>query len=127
MTNPDSYYYTAEFKQKVVQEVLSGQRSVQEAMRHYEIGGKMTIYKWLDRHRALKIGILDSNESVIQGVDMNKESKRNKELIAELAALKRLLDVERKRSESYLTMIKLAEQRFNIPIEKKSGAKLPRK
>ncbi|MEZ4776307.1 MAG: hypothetical protein R3D00_24240 [Bacteroidia bacterium] len=46
-----------------------------------------------------------------------------RELSAEVAALKRLLELEQLRSESYLQMIKLAEEQFQIPIEKKSGAK----
>ncbi|MDX2283327.1 MAG: hypothetical protein NW241_04160 [Bacteroidia bacterium] len=56
---------------------------------------------------------------------MKKEpsSKSREELAAEVQALKRLLELERLRSEAYLEMIKLAEGRYGIPIEKKFGAK----
>lgn len=49
----------------------------------------------------------------------NHTNPKSKEALAEeLAALRRLLEQERLRSEAYLTMIKLAEERYQVPIEK---------
>lgn len=78
----------------------------------------MTIYRWLDRR------------DIIMGKETNQnrpdedQPKSPQELAAEVEMLRQLLAQERLRSEAYLTMIKIAEEQFNIPIEKKSGAKL---
>lgn len=87
--------------------------SVLEAARHYGIGGSMTLYRWLAEYE--------------NSTEMSKKTSEAKQSTAELAAevssLKKLLEQERIRSEAYLTMIKIAEEQFQIPIEKKSGAK----
>ena len=106
-------YYSATFKRSVVSRIESGEMSVLEAARHYGIGGSMTLYRWLAEHK--------------NATEMSKQSSEVKksavELAAEVASLKKLLEQERIRSEAYLTMIKLAEEQFQIPIEKKPGAK----
>lgn len=52
-----------------------------------------------------------------------KETDPASELAAEIQSLKQLLGAERLRSEAFLTMIKLAEEKYDLAIEKKSGAK----
>lgn len=120
--------YSEEFKRQVIEDVLSGRLSAHGARLHYKISGTMTVYDWVKRHKA-KFGILEVEYVTVKDQKKNKkgEHQEKEELQAELEALKRLLESERKRSEAYLTMIKLAEQRFQIPIEKKSGAKPSKK
>lgn len=116
-------YYSEEFKRAVVSRVERGELSVVEAGRQYQISGSMTIYRWLLRYGSEAPA--DGGMSTEQSESMKKEpsSKSREELAAEVQALKRLLELERLRSEAYLEMIKLAEGRYGIPIEKKSGAK----
>lgn len=77
----------------------------------------MTIYRWLDRRDEI-MGKNQEQEKASSGQDKSKQ-----DLAAEVEMLRQLLSQERLRSEAYLTMIKVAEERFKIPIEKKSGAK----
>jgi len=78
----------------------------------------MTIYRWLDRRDQ----ILGTSPSDMAN-DSPDRDKSKEELATELASLRQLLEHERLRSEAYLTMIKIAEEKFQISIEKKSGAK----
>ncbi len=42
--------YSEAFKRKVVQDIITGIYSANKAREVYDIGGKMTIYKWLDQY-----------------------------------------------------------------------------
>jgi len=112
-------YYSLTIKRQVLQRVLSKELSMAEASREYGIGGSMTIYRWLARKEEL-LGANSTNEAIMKS---STDEKSKDELIAELASVRRLLDHERLRSEAYLAMIKLAEEKYNLPIEKKIGAK----
>lgn len=106
--------YTDQFKRRVVSEVLLGEESQEYYRRKYLIGGSTTISRWID-----KFACEDLTPMVIK----RKDNEEVAELKAQLALLKRELEDERLRREGYQLMIKLAEEEFNIPIEKKSGVK----
>lgn len=106
-------------KRQVLQRVLSNELSVAEASQEYGIGGSMTIYRWLARKEEL-LGADSTSVAIMKSIT---DEKSKDELIAELATLRRLLEHERLRSEAYLAMIKLAEEKYSLPIEKKAGAK----
>ena len=110
--------YSLAFKKQVLKRILSNEITANQASKEYGIGGKMTVYRWLDR----KEKILGTQLPQAM-TDEPKGTKSIDELEAELASVRRLLEQERLRSEAYLAMIKLAEQKYNLPIEKKSGAK----
>lgn len=114
--------YTPTFKKQVVDRVMSCEMSVSEASHHYGIGGSMTIYRWLTKY-APEWREIPATVPASMSQKEKKEIGSTEELAAELAALKRLLEFERVRSETFLTMIKLAEEKHGISIEKKSGAK----
>lgn len=97
--------------------VLSGELSISAAAREYGIKGSMTIPRWLNRQDELL------GTKVSQMANLPDQEKNKDELVAEIRSIRQLLDQERLRSEAYLGMIKLAEERFQIAIEKKSGAK----
>lgn len=86
-------------------------------MREYGIGGSTTVSRWLDRQDQIL------GTSLSHMAEQADQDKSKEELASELESLRQLLAYERLRSEAYLTMIKLAEEKFQIPIEKKSGAK----
>jgi transposase-like protein len=111
-----SVHYSSTIKQQVIRRIETGELSVSSAAREYGIGGSMTIYRWLDRRDIIMGKEPNQNKP-------NEEPKSQQELAAEVEMLRQLLKQERLRSEAYLTMIKIAEEQFNIPIEKKSGAK----
>lgn len=110
--------YSDHFKRKVVNEILSGSESVEYYRRKYRIGGSMTLSRWIDKFAA------EENPS------MSKKRTEREELAslkAELAILKRELETERLRRQAYELMIEIAEEEFNIPIEKKFGVKQSKK
>jgi transposase-like protein len=109
--------YSLTIKQQVLRRVLSGELSMNSAAREYGIRGSMTISRWLDQQDEL-LGTKASQMAKSPDQDKSKD-----ELVAELRSMRQLLDQERLRSEAYLAMIKLAKEQFQIPIEKKSGAK----
>lgn len=110
-------HYSDHFKRCIVNEILEGDQSVEYYRRKYNIGGSMTLSRWIDKF-AFEIATKPSVMSKQQG-----ESDEIGRLKAELALLKRELEDERLRREAYELMIKIAEEEFNIPIEKKSGVK----
>ena len=111
-------YYSETFKRKVVARIVSGELGISEAARTYGIGGSMTLYRWIAKYE---------NASEMPKAQSKRETKSRAELEAELQGTKQLLEAERMRSEAYLAMIKLAEDRYQVPIEKKFGAKQSKK
>ena len=111
-------HYSDQFKRRVVSEVLSGDESLEYYRRKYRIGGSMTISRWIDKF---------ATEELAPMTTKRKDSEELAELKAELALLKRELEDERLRREAYELMIKIAEEEFNIPIEKKFGVKQRKK
>ncbi len=111
-------HYSDQFKRRLVDEVLSGTESVEYYRKKYRIGGSVTISRWLDKF---------ATEDVVPMAIKRKDSEEVAELKAQLALLKRELEDERLRREAYQIMIKIAEEEFNIPIEKKSGVKQRKK
>ncbi|MDX2248157.1 MAG: transposase [Bacteroidia bacterium] len=115
-------YYSETFKTEVVKQIESGKLSVLEASREYAIGGSMTVYRWVNKY-GTKSTEMKRSEKKEKPEEVLAAELRARELSAEVTALKRLREFERLRSESYLQMIKRAEEKFQLPIEKKSGAK----
>ena len=111
-------YYSDEFKKRVVEEALNGQDSLCFLSRKYRIGGSMTISRWIDKF---------ASEEISPMAKKKNESAELAELRARLALLERELSDERLRREAYQIMVKIAEEEFNIPIEKKFGVKQRKK
>jgi len=105
---PHPIYSTA-FKLEVISQVLDGIYTKEEAAQVYGIGGKSTILEWM---RKLTI---DQQEFIAE--------KEAQQLAGdEVSKLRLQLKTERLRSDLYKKIIELAEQQFDISIEKKYGA-----
>ena len=115
-------YYSETFRREVVKLVESGQLSAHGASRHYGIKGSMTVYRWLEKYGDPQAPRIPKPTKLMSEQSQDPQ-QREESLRAEVESLKRLLEHERLRSEAYLQMIKLAESKFKIPIEKKSGPK----
>lgn len=107
-------HYSDQFKRRVVAEILAGDESLEYYRRKYRIGGSMTISRWVDKFALEEISPMATKR---------KDNEEMADLKAELALLRRELEDERLRREAYQLMIKIAEEEFNIPIEKKFGVK----
>src|SRR6056297_2628134 len=114
-------HYSEEFKWRVVQEVLSGKFTKEEARKVYGIKSNCAILYWMrqfsgnDNYRAGGEPLIE--KSTVTGMkELNKNAQRIKELEEEL-------NRERIRADLWQKMVELAENKFNIDIRKKFGAK----
>lgn len=110
--------YSLTIKRQVIKRILSGELNANSAALEYGIGGSMTIRRWLNR----KDEILGTKSDDMTE-DSQNETKGDDELQLELLSLRHQLKRERLRSEAYQRMIRLAEEKYKLPIEKKSGTK----
>ncbi len=114
-------YYSEEFKWKVVQEVLSGRFTKEEARKIYGIRSNCAILYWMRKYSGIDdyrqggspIGI---SEQMQKMKEKSKDQKRIKEL-------EEALERERVRADLWQKMIEIAEEDYKIDIRKKSGAK----
>jgi len=115
-------YYSSDFKEKVISEVLNGQISAEGARKKYNIGGKMTVYRWLTAYNNSK----NSKEKKALSLSaMNKEIKKTEQQTTPeaIAELKQQLEEALLKAEAYKTMIEIGKEEFGIDLEKKYGAK----
>lgn len=115
-------HYTDEFKLKVVKEYLSTDVTQRELKLKYGFKGGSTLYKWISKFDIPKPNDQFFNKQEVMSKEVSK-SKSELELEARIKKLESELEYEKLRTEALSTMINIAEERFNIPIRKKSGTK----
>lgn len=113
--------YSEEFKWKVVQEVLSGRFTKEEARKVYGIRSNSAILYWMRQYSGIKDyrqgdAPLNSVELMQNMKEKSKESKRIKEL-------EDALERERLRADLWQKMVEIAEGDYQLDIRKKFGAK----
>jgi len=113
-------FYTEAFKQKIVNEVLSGKLNKRQASLIYGIRGNATILYWINQSRGLK-GYAAKTKQVGNFADMKKDI-HTKKLEEENKELKELLRVAELRADLWQHAIEIAEKKFHIDIVKKYGA-----
>ncbi len=113
-------FYTEAFKQKIVNEVLSGKLSKRQASLIYGIRGNATILYWINQSRGLK-GYEAKTKQPANFAEM-KKNINDKKLEEENKELKELLRVAELRADLWQHAIEVAEKKFNIDILKKYGA-----
>lgn len=118
---PKNGIYTEEFKWKVVQEVLSGKLTKEEARKVYSIGGNCTILYWM---RAFS-GVADyrGGGGVSSSILDMAESSKLLQARKEIERLKLELKRERMRADLWQKVVEVAEEELQIDIRKKSGAR----
>ena len=113
-------FYTEGFKQKIIEEVLSGKLNRHQASKIYGIRGSATITYWIRQSQSVpgdfKGGLPVSNFAQM------KQNIHDKKLEEENKELKELLRVAELRADLWQHAIQIAEQKFGIDILKKSGA-----
>jgi len=113
-------FYTEAFKQKIVNEVLSGKLNKRQASLIYGIKGNATILYWINQSRGLS-GYEKRTTPVSNFAEM-KKNIHDKKLEEENKELKELLRVAELRADLWQHAIEIAEKKFNIDIVKKYGA-----
>lgn len=110
--------YSKAFKQKVIQEVLSG--IPKETVRlKYGIKGKSAILNWMR-----SLGYAEGKTDPFYSQPMQEQDNQTPaELQKKIRQLERALEDEKLRLEAYRRMIDKAEEQLKITIRKKSDTK----
>ncbi len=114
-------FYTEAFKQKIVNEVLSGKLNKRQASLIYGIKGNATILYWINQSRGLK-GYEAKEKSVANFAEMKKDIT-DKKLEEELKETRELLRVAELRADLWQHAIEKAEEKLKIDILKKYCAR----
>ena len=111
--------FSKEFKYKVVESVITGIYTKEEARKHYCIGGNSVILDWI-RNFELEVTNENTLPSITNFVRMQSNKETEKDLrILELEEKLRLAELK---STLWHQIVVEAEERLNIEIVKKSGA-----
>lgn len=121
-SGPQQLFYTEAFKQKIVNEVLSGKLNKRQASLIYGIKGNATILYWIKQSQGLK-GYEKKAVPIANFAEM-KKNIYDKKLEEELKETKELLRIAELRADLWQHAIEIAEKKLNIDILKKSGAQL---
>lgn len=113
--------YSHDFKLKVVQEVLNGKYTKEEARKLYGIKSNCAILYWI-RQFSGQSDYRQGGISAISTADMliNKEEQDKDQRIKELEDQLRR---EKTRGDLWEKLVDIAEEQLNVDIRKKSGAK----
>ncbi len=104
--------YSLAFKRQVVAELEAGRfRSIEEARRHYDIGGTMTVRRWLER--------FGKNHLIPKVVRVEKpnEADRIRQLRQEICQLKQALGETQLHSVLNEAYLKIACGRLGQDVE----------
>ena len=113
-------FYTEAFKQKIINEVLSGKLSKRQASLIYGIRGSATVLYWIRQSQGL--GGREKQWAPVANFAEMKKNIHDKKLEEENKELKELLRVAELRADLWQHAIEIAEKKFNIDIVKKYGA-----
>ena len=119
-SGPQQLFYTEEFKQKIVNEVLSRKLNKRQASLIYGIKGNATILYWIKQSQGLK-GYEKKAIPIANFAEM-KNNVHDKKLEEENKELRELIRVAELRADLWQHAIETAEKKFNIDILKKYGA-----
>lgn len=107
--------YSIAFQQKVVSEIESGELSIGDARRLYDIRGHETIQKWI--HKLGKNHLL----SKVVRIEMKDEKDRIKELEKKIHQLESALADEHIKNSVLESLVDIARKKYGIDLKKKSG------
>lgn len=108
MSNRSRRYSQQEIEE-IVFRVKSGELSVIQARQQYEIGGKMTVYRWLERYGKMAMQKQASYKMVKKKKPL-KEADRDIEL-----------EATQLRLEYYETIFALAKEEYGVDFKKILG------
>lgn len=116
--------YKAEEHDRIdaVLNILKGVTTAEDVRKKYAITSINSVYTWIGKYVTQEKALFLSGQT---DEDMANKSKDDqiRELKAALKKAQKEAELEKLRAKAYDKMIDLAEERFNIPIRKKSGTK----
>jgi transposase-like protein len=111
--------YNPKEQREIARLVLNGQESVLSAMKRFDIGGKMTIYRWIKQFQEGKLQ--DRNPTFM--AKSSKAASKSSKQVKQISDPTDELEILRLKVLAYETMIDIAEKELGISIKKKSFAK----
>jgi transposase len=114
-------FYSEEFKWRVVQDVLEGKYTKEEARRIHNIQGNCSVLYWMRKYSGnddYRQGgaPLDTKTAMSNMKELSEKDRRIKELEEELRR-------EKLRADLWQKMVEIAEEQLDFDIRKKFGAK----
>lgn len=111
--------YSQAFKLQVVEEILKGELTKEQARRKYGLRSKSGVLNWMR-----KFGVSGSRQIPESFKRMKEEESNNKpDLAKRVKELERALEDAKLKAEGYSRMIDIAERELKITIRKKSSTK----
>ena len=107
---------------QAVLDILSGKSTAKDIQKKFDITSINSIYTWIGKHISQEKA-LTLEEQTEEDMARKSKDEQIKELKAQLKQAKKEAEYEKLRAHAFDTMINLAEEKFNIPIRKKSGTK----
>jgi len=104
--------YSMAFKLKVVEEIEQGKMSIDKACKIYDIGGKNTIQKWME-----KLGKGHLISKVVR-IEMKDEKDKYKELQKEKKDLESALAQSQLKIIALESLLEAAEEEYGVDLKK---------
>lgn len=122
MKEPKSHYSRV-FKLQVVEEVLKGEITKEQARRKYGLRSKSGVLNWMR-----KFGVSNAKQIPVCFEHMKQEEASDRSALEKrVKQLERALEDAQLKAEGYSRMIDIAERELKISIRKKSSAKQSKK
>ena len=109
--------YNLNFKAKVVSEIEFGKYSPEKARKIYGIGGKMTVYRWIEGFN--KKDLINKKLSVQSKKEKNK--KESLQFQRKIKDLEKSLKTEQNKTLVLETLLGCANKYYNVDIKKNFG------
>lgn len=110
-------YFSDSFKLGVIQRIVSGEMTKEQARIHYGIGGNSAILNWM---RKFEYTSHSPDPKPMKKKSSNDHTNDPAKLKKQLRHTQKLLERGQLRSEFYQTMIDIAERELGVSIRKKS-------
>lgn len=121
----EKYVFSESLKRSILDQVLSGSITKEEARRRYGIKSKSGVLYWLRNYE--KYGTCSLNlrnqPMPLNPKEPTPPEPSAQELKLRIKELERQLSDEQLRSDAYSLMIDIAERELKVPIRKKSSTK----
>jgi len=114
-----TYRYSPAFKLKVITEIESGQYTIAQARRIYDIHGNATIQNWLRNYG--KTHLLNK----VVHVQMRDEKDKVKQLKKQIKALEHALAKSQVDNLCWKSLVEVLDEKYGIDSKKNFGSQLP--
>lgn len=117
-------HYPDDLKKQIASEVVTGRLSVYSARKKYGIGGKMTVFTWVDkfygqRPRTKPISLSYMRKKKLKNIDQEEYNR----LLKEKDELEKQLERSLLEAGAYQALVDIAKEEYNLDLRKKHGTK----